>query len=45
MLNIIKELKDIKGIKLHIHPTFNYSFENMLNEWDYITYYIKKYNL
>ncbi len=28
----MKEFKDIKGIKLHIHPTFNYSFENMPNE-------------
>ena len=28
----MKEFKDIKGIKLHIHPTFNYSFENMTNE-------------
>ena len=27
-----KEFKDIKGVKLHIHPTFNYSFKNMLNE-------------
>ena len=28
----MKEFKDIKGIKLHIHPTFNYSFEDMPNE-------------
>ena len=28
----MKEFKDIEGIKLHIHPTFNYSFEDMPNE-------------
>ena len=28
----IKELKDIKCVKLHIHPTFNYSIEDMPNE-------------
>ena len=28
----MKEFKDIKGVKLHIHPTFNYSFEDMPNE-------------
>ena len=28
----MKEFKDIKGIKLHIHPTFNYSFKDMPNE-------------
>ena len=28
----MKEFKNIKGIKLHIHPTFNYSFEDMPNE-------------
>ena len=28
----MKEFKNIKGVKLHIHPTFNYSFEDMPNE-------------
>ena len=28
----MKKFTDIKGIKLHIHPTFNYSFEDMPNE-------------
>ena len=28
----MKEFKDIEGIRLHIHPTFNYSFEDMPNE-------------
>ena len=28
----MKELKDIKGVKLNIHPTFNYSFKDMPNE-------------
>ena len=28
----MKEFKDIKGVKLHIHPTFNYSFEDMPKE-------------
>ena len=28
----MKEFKNIKGIKLHIHPTFNYSFKDMPNE-------------
>ena len=28
----MKEFRDIKGVKLHIHPTFNYSFEDMPNE-------------
>ena len=28
----MKEFKDIKGIKLHIHPTFEFSFEDMPNE-------------
>ena len=28
----MKEFKDIEGVKLHIHPTFNYSFEDMPNE-------------
>jgi hypothetical protein len=28
----MKEFKDIKGIKLHIHPTFNYSLEDIPNE-------------
>lgn len=28
----MKEFKDIKGVKLHIHPTFNYSFKDMPNE-------------
>ena len=30
--NYMKEFKDIKGIKLHIHPTFNHSFKDMPNE-------------
>lgn len=28
----MKEFKNIKGVKLHIHPTFNYSFGDMPNE-------------
>ena len=28
----MKEFKNIKGVKLHIHPTFNYSFKDMPNE-------------
>lgn len=28
----MKEFKDIKGVKLHIHPTFNHSFKDMPNE-------------
>ena len=28
----MKEFKDIKGIKLHIHPTFEFSFKDMPNE-------------
>ena len=28
----MKEFKGIEGIKLHIHPTFNHSFEDMPNE-------------
>lgn len=28
----MKEFKSIKGIKLHILPTFNYSFKDMPNE-------------
>ena len=28
----MKEFKDIEGIKLHIHPTFNYSLEDMPDE-------------
>ena len=28
----MKEFKNIEGIRLHIHPTFNYSFEDMPNE-------------
>ena len=28
----MKEFKSIEGIKLHIHPTFNYSLEDMPNE-------------
>ena len=28
----MKEFKDIKDVKLHIHPTFNYSFEDLPNE-------------
>ena len=28
----MKEFKNIKGIKLHIHPTFNYSLEDIPNE-------------
>ena len=34
-----KNIKGIKGIKLHIHPTFNYSFEDMPNE---IVFYLDK---
>lgn len=30
--NYMKEFKDIKGIKLHIHPTFNHSFKDMPNQ-------------
>ena len=28
----MKEFKDIDGVKLHIHPTFNHSFKDMPNE-------------
>lgn len=28
----MKEFKDIEGVKLHIHPTFNHSFKDMPNE-------------
>ncbi len=28
----MKEFKDTPGVKLHIHPTFNHSFEDMPNE-------------
>ena len=28
----MKEFKDIEGVKLHIHPTFNYSLEDMPEE-------------
>ena len=28
----MKEFKDIKGVKLHIHPTFEFSFKDMPNE-------------
>ena len=31
----MKEFKDIKGIKLHIHPTFNYSLEDMPDEIEF----------
>ncbi len=30
--NYMKEFKDIKGIKIHIHPTFNHNFKDMPNE-------------
>lgn len=28
----IKEFKDIDGVKLHIHPTFEFSLEDMPDE-------------
>ena len=28
----MNEFNDINGIKLHIHPTFNHSFDDMPNE-------------
>ena len=31
----MKEFKDIKGVKLHIHPTFNYNLEDMPNEIEF----------
>lgn len=31
----MKEFKDIEGIKLHIHPTFNYSLEDMPDEIEF----------
>ena len=31
----MKEFKDIEGVKLHIHPTFNYSLEDMPNEIEF----------
>ena len=31
----MKEFKDIDGIKLHIHPTFNYSLEDMPDEIEF----------
>lgn len=31
----MKEFKNIDGIKLHIHPTFNYSLEDMPNEIEF----------
>ena len=31
----MKEFKDIDGVKLHIHPTFNYSLEDMPNEIEF----------
>ena len=34
-----KNIKNIKSIKLHIHPIFNYSFEDMPNE---IVFYLYK---
>ena len=33
--NYMKEFKDIEGVKLHIHPTFNYSLEDMPNEIEF----------
>lgn len=33
--NYMKEFKDIDGVKLHIHPTFNYSLEDMPNEIEF----------
>ena len=30
--NYIKEFKDIEGVKLHIHPTFEFSLEDMPDE-------------
>ena len=35
----MKEFKDIPGVQLHIHPTFNYSFDDMPNE---ITFNLNK---
>lgn len=31
----MKEFKDMEGIKLHIHPTFNYSLEDMPDEIEF----------
>ena len=31
----MKDFKDIEGIKLHIHPTFNYSLEDMPDEIEF----------
>lgn len=31
----MKEFKNIDGVKLHIHPTFNYSLEDMPNEIEF----------
>ena len=31
----MKEFKDIEGVRLHIHPTFNYSLEDMPNEIEF----------
>ena len=31
----MKEFKNIDGIKLHIHPTFNFSLEDMPNEIEF----------
>ncbi|MBR4262102.1 MAG: recombinase family protein [Bacilli bacterium] len=31
----IKEFKDIEGVKLHIHPTFEFSLEDMPNEIEF----------
>src|SRR5574344_2784480 len=31
----MKEFKDIEGVKLHIHPTFNYSLDDMPNEIEF----------
>ena len=31
----MKEFKNIEGVKLHIHPTFNYSLEDMPNEIEF----------
>ena len=28
----MKGFENVDGVKLHIHPTFNYSFEDMPNE-------------
>ncbi len=34
----MKEFKNIDGVKLHIHPTFNYSLEDMPNEIEFNLY-------